>query len=456
MGNSPQRPISVLLTSHWLSLAGVALVTTAGVCWLFALAVHSRNGIDNPYTGIILYLILPIVFFAGLALIPAGAYLSRRRIAAGFGAIPDRAEAFRRLVIFLGVTTAANVVIGSQLVYRAVDHMETPQFCGESCHVMRPEAVAHRRGAHKNVACVECHVAPGASGWLKSKINGTRQLYDVTTSSFHTPIAAGLTSGRMVSSEGTCEHCHARGVGSSSRLVVIPKFASDEASTPAWTVLTMHVGKIHEAHLASGKTIRFASTDASRATIPWVEVAFKGRVAKFATAGEKAAAGDGSNVHTMQCLDCHNRPAHTLESAERAVNRALASGALPRELPSLKKHALLLLQASYPDEAAAREGITKGLMTAYGEAKPEVASVLIDLWSANVFPDLKVTWGTYPSHLGHEESPGCFRCHDGDHASAGGKSIENDCSTCHEVIASEEPSPPVLETLTAKPGTWVR
>ena len=39
--------------------------------------------------------------------------------------------------------TVANVVIGSQLTYRAVEHMETVQFCGQSCHVMQPEFTAH-------------------------------------------------------------------------------------------------------------------------------------------------------------------------------------------------------------------------------------------------------------------------------------------------------------------------
>jgi hypothetical protein len=84
---------------------------------------------------------------------------------------------------------------------------------------------------------------------------------------------------------------------------------------------------------------------------------------------------------------------------------------------------------------------------AYGEAKPEAASKLIDIWRANVFPDMKVTWGTYPSHLGHEDTPGCFRCHDGDHAAADGKAIDNDCATCHEIVASDEAKPAVLQTL---------
>ena len=453
MSASGSRPVSVLLTSHWLSLTGVVLVTTAGLSWLFAIPAQARGHVDNPYVGIILYLILPVVFFAGLALIPIGAALSRRRIASGLAQAPDRSQAFRRLVLFLGVTTAANVVIGSQLVYRAVDHMETPQFCGQSCHVMQPQAVAHQRGAHKNVACVECHVAPGAAGWVRSKINGTRQLYEVTTKSFHTPIPAGLTSGRMVSSEGTCQHCHAPAAGPASQLVAIPTFAEDEANTATWTVLTMHVDAIHSSHLAPGKTIRFAATDATRATIPWVEVESGGKKTKYVD-GSQQSAVDSQQVHTMECLDCHNRPAHTFELPARAVDRLLAAGELPATLPSFKKHAMEVLQATSADEDAARKGITDGLAAAYGEAKPEAASKLIDIWRSNVFPDLKVTWGTYPSHLGHTDTPGCFRCHGGEHAAADGKAIEGDCALCHEVVATDEAKPAVLQTLAGKPGSW--
>jgi hypothetical protein len=60
-----------------------------------------------------------------------------------------------------------------------------------------------------------------------------------------------------------------------------------------------------------------------------------------------------------------------------------------------------------------------------------------------------VTWGTYPNHLGHTDNPGCFRCHDGDHTTQSNepKAINQDCSTCHEVIASEEASPEALSAI---------
>ena len=461
------RPISVVLTGHWLSLLGTILVTTAGFLWLFALPAQARGHVDNPYTGIVLFLILPALFFAGLLMIPIGAALGRRRIAAGIGdAAPDRAAAVRKLALFLGVTTAANVVIGSQLSYRAVEHMETTQFCGQSCHVMTPEFRAHAVAPHSKVACVACHVSPGATGWVQSKINGTRQLYQVATDSFPRPIPAGLASGRLVASAETCESCHAREPGRSIRVRAIPKHADDEASTPSWTVLTMKVGGgklggIHGAHLGKDAVIRFATTDETRQTIPWVEVTRAGASAvTYAVKGVDAAA---LPKHTMQCVDCHNRPAHTFERPERAVDRALVLGDLPASLPFMKKRAVELLRATYADEAAARAGIATGLKESFASAPQadvaKAAETLSAIWARNVFPDLKVTWGTYPNNLGHEDDPGCFRCHDGEHETAdGAASIGQDCATCHEAIAIEEASPEILTTLgladlVSKPGT---
>ena len=147
---------------------------------------------------------------------PAGR--DARQAALGLRSASRSGRGRSKALWFLGITTAANVVIGSQLSYRAVEHMETTQFCGQSCHVMKPEFTAHAAAPHAKVACVSCHVSPGATGWMHAKINGTRQLYQVVTNSFPRPIAAGLASGRLVGSEETCESCHDRDTGRPLRL----------------------------------------------------------------------------------------------------------------------------------------------------------------------------------------------------------------------------------------------
>ena len=69
------------------------------------------------------------------------------------------------------------------------------------------------------------------------------------------------------------------------------------------------------------------------------------------------------------------------------------------------------------------------------------------MWNRNVFPEMKVTWGTYPNDLGHTEFAGCFRCHDGSHSTKDGRSITQDCNACHNLLAVDEKSPKVLSDL---------
>src|SRR5450755_4607129 len=103
MPDQQKRPIIVLLTSHWISMAGVTLVTLAGFSWLFVLPANIRGNVGNPYIGLLVFIAIPAVFFAGLALIPVGIALARRRVAAGFTDAVDRRTAWRRAGIFFAV-----------------------------------------------------------------------------------------------------------------------------------------------------------------------------------------------------------------------------------------------------------------------------------------------------------------------------------------------------------------
>src|SRR5947209_15059501 len=67
------------LSNNWISQLGVVLVTTATVFWLFLLPVTLRGTVENPYIGILVFLLLPGPFFAGLIMIPLGMWLRRRQ-----------------------------------------------------------------------------------------------------------------------------------------------------------------------------------------------------------------------------------------------------------------------------------------------------------------------------------------------------------------------------------------
>ena len=80
-------------------------------------------------------------------------------------------------------------------------------------------------------------------------------------------------------------------------------------------------------------------------------------------------------------------------------------------------------------------------------AVEQAGKALGDIYAWNVFPAMKVTWGTYPNHVGHKDSPGCFRCHDRKHKSDDGAKISKDCDSCHTVLAEDESDPAILRQI---------
>jgi len=462
-----------------ISLAGGAITSASGVTmvgyWLVEIFGRANN---NPYLGIIFFLILPFLFIAGLALIPVGIYVRRRKLIKA-GTIPsvfpkiDFADpVFRHGIDIVVVATIVNLLVVATASYRGAAYMDSPQFCGQSCHVMHPEFTAYKISAHSHVACADCHIGSGAASYVRAKVNGTKQLIEVTTHSFAgisrfipdypTPIPSPVTSLRPA--RDICEGCHtpARFIG--EKLLVKSSFGDDEKNTETQTVVLLHLGGrdslshltgIHGVHLGH---IEYVSDDPTRTAIPWVEKTnADGSKTVFAT----SAAGSGipkGERRVMDCIDCHNRAAHTFQTAEDALNRAMAEGAVSPDLPYVHKKGLELLKVDYATGDQAREQIPAQLEAFYRASYPQLFATkaslvkaagegLATIYSQNVFPDMKVTCGTHPNHIGHMNYPGCFRCHDGDHAAKDGTSITQDCSACHNLLAQDEPKPKVLSDL---------
>jgi hypothetical protein len=127
-------------------------------------------------------------------------------------------------------------------------------------------------------------------------------------------------------------------------------------------------------------------------------------------------------------------------------------------LPFVHKEGVQLLQAAYISQAEAGQKIVAGLDDFYRTQYPQVwesqrplvdaaAQRLVKIYDRNVFPEMKVTWGTYPNNIGHMAYPGCFRCHDGSHTTKDGKTLSNDCNLCHNILATDETKPTVLNDL---------
>jgi hypothetical protein len=206
--------------------------------------------------------------------------------------------------------------------------------------------------------------------------------------------------------------------------------------------------------------MRYAAADKKRQDIPWVEYrnADSGVTHTYLASDAKPDSVRSLPTFEMQCVDCHNRPAHTFELPDRAVDDAMATGQLPSGLPFLKKTGVDLIKAGYKTEEEAEQKIPTSLVSFYRQKYPDIygkraaeiqaaAQALLAIYKRNVFPGLKVAWGTYPNNLGHTDYPGCFRCHDDGHAAGNNKTITQDCSACHQALAVEETSPEILKTL---------
>jgi hypothetical protein len=163
----------------------------------------------------------------------------------------------------------------------------------------------------------------------------------------------------------------------------------------------------------------------------------------------------------MDCVDCHNRPTHAFDLPESAVNREMAAGRISPALPFIRKKAVEFLKADYPDRDTAQQRIVDGVksfyrtnyLAVYDSRRAIVeqsAQSVADIYLRNIFPAMKVIWGVHPNNIGHNDYPGCFRCHDGSHVSADGQTITNDCSACHNLLAVEEENPKVLTDLGLK------
>lgn len=464
-----------------VSLLGGAITTAAGVImlgyWLFELIGRQNN---NPYLGIIFFLIVPAIFILGLILIPIGIYIRRKKlqkagaIPAEFPRVDFNDRMFRHGVDIVLIATVVNLLVVSVASYRGASYMDSPQFCGQSCHVMHPEYAAYQVSPHSHVDCVDCHIGAGAESYFEAKVNGTKQLVEVTLRPIHgvapkliptypTPIPSPVHNLRPA--RYTCEGCHSPTRFYGEKLLVKSSFADDEQNTETQSVVVLHLGGrdslsnlqgIHGVHLGH---IEYIATDESRTTIPWIERTNPdGSKTVYTSSAQKGAMPQGEH-RVMDCIDCHNRAAHTMQTAEDALNRAMADRVINPDLPWVHKESLELLKASYASTPEAEQKIPAALENFYRTEHPDVYAAkaneikaagagLVGIFTHNVFPEMKVTWGTHPNHIGHMSYPGCFRCHDGDHSTKDAKqTITNDCAACHNLLVVDEKKPKVLQDL---------
>jgi nitrate/TMAO reductase-like tetraheme cytochrome c subunit len=437
---------------NWISLIGLVVVIGSLFSFLLLFLLDALAHFNNPYIGILTYLVAPAFLVLGSSLALLGAFLRKRRVVKSEGPIPplridltlprDR----RRLAFFLTGSVIFLLVsaIGS---YQTYQFTESVPFCGQACHgVMQPEFTTYLHSPHARVACAECHIGKGAKWYVRSKLSGTYQVYATLAGKFPRPIPTPVKNLRPA--QETCEECHwpQKFVGNLERTYAC--FLSDETNTPFTIRMLLKVGGgdpthgpvggIHW-HMNVANKIEYLAADEARQKIPWVRVTSQqGVVTEYRTSRFTNAVNQ-AEVRRMDCIDCHNRPAHRYQTPNSAVNLALALNTIDRSLPYAKSNALYALTRSYTNQTQALEGIASSLAQRYPNdgRLPQAIATVQKIYQDNFFPEMKANWKVYPDNIGHKDWPGCFRCHDGEHKSSDGQKTirSNDCEACHTILA---------------------
>jgi hypothetical protein len=468
------RDFFIAMTRNPISLTGAAITTASGLIILSLVAVGVVGHHSNPYSGILAFVVLPTIFMAGLALIPIGIFRQRRAERKAIERGETQKPAFPIIDLNIGKTrkamliflflTMANVVILATATYKGVEVMDSTTFCGTACHtVMMPEYTAYERSPHSRVKCVACHIGPGANWFVKAKITGAWQLVSVALDLYPRPIPTPIHNLRPA--RDTCEQCHWPTKFVGDKLRVETRYQEDEENTETKTVLLLRVGGIQGReshgihwHVDPANQIRYKS-DPSRETIYDVELTRPdGTVTVYRNGSPEETDETHDEWRNMDCVDCHNRPTHVYRAPGEELDAAMVGGEISPELPFVRREGRKLLRVDYASHDEARSSIQTGLTAFYRDNYPDTAAAMTaqidsaatamgEIYSSNVFPVMNVNWDTYPTHIGHEQSPGCFRCHNDEHESEDGQVISQDCDTCHSLLAMEEESPDVLEVL---------
>jgi hypothetical protein len=452
--------------NNWVSYVGAVIAALALLVFIFLFVLHTLTGPSRtPYAGLVIFILVPAVLILGLILIPIGMFFEwrryRRTATRTFSRFPvldfNDSRVRAGTLVFAGGSVFL-LFLSAFGSYQAYEYTDSVTFCGMLCHrVMAPEYTTYLQSPHARVRCVDCHVGPGASWYVRSKLSGAYQVYAVLFNKYPRPIPTPIANLRPA--QETCEQCHwpEQFYGGQQKREI--HFLPDEKNT-RWEInLLIKTGGGSPAlgrtegihwHMNIGNRVEYMATDETRQKIPWVRITnLRTGVSTVYTSTEDPVPAE-AKIRTMDCMDCHDRPSHIFQSPSFLMNLALAVGSIDASLPFIKSKGVELLAATYESTDTALQAIDRGLREYYSEKYPDVTktradsitraiSVLQGFYRTYFFPYMKVRWDTHANNIGHLNSLGCYRCHDKNHKSKDGKVITENCDSCHAIMAQGEP-----------------
>ncbi len=454
------------LYGHPLAALGGALMVAGILVFIVLLGLDYIAETENPYRALVAFIGAPVIGIIGFLLFMiairvqvSSAKKRGEHVRWRLTIIPSSARYMRNLWLFLGLSGFLVIV----LVYagfRGYEATESVAFCGETCHtVMGPQIETYDDSAHARVPCVECHIGPGTSFWVQSKIDGIRQVMAVALDSYDRPIHTPVVSLRPAPE--TCEHCHWPEQFYGQKLVTKQYYQTDEGNSP-WSIsLLVNIGGgnpqtgEHEGihwHMVTDSVVEYVAADDKRQVIPWFRVTGSdGTVTVYEGEGAESIDFDSEDVEirTMDCIDCHNRPSHQFDPPAVSVNTALSKGQISQDLPYIRSVGVALLNAEYSTLEEALAEIPLALLEYYqleypgrvDDLRPLIdvaADRLSIIYEANFFPEMRTDYRARENNLSHFVNDGCFRCHGADQQTELGEKLEADCDSCHVIVAQGE------------------
>jgi hypothetical protein len=276
----------------------------------------------------------------------------------------------------------------------------------------------------------------------------------VLTDDFNKPIPAPVEHLRPA--RDTCEQCHWPDKFHGKKIKEFTSFTNDDQEEPIMQEIALHIGGrnpltddfegIHW-HVSRDIKVEYQPLNEKRTEIGRVKVTHANGVVEEDTLDGAEEGESHEEWRTMDCIDCHNRPTHVYDRLEERVDFGLLSKKINPEIPGIREDSITVLEEEYPSRKEAKEKIGENLLKLQAERHGndfvaehendlvEASLFLVETYMNNVWPKLKITWGTYREHLGHQDADdgfGCFRCHDDEHQTAVGKTIAQDCDLCHD------------------------
>jgi nitrate/TMAO reductase-like tetraheme cytochrome c subunit len=360
--------------------------------------------------------------------------------------------------LFMGVLTLI-LLLGAAYGW---EYTNSPEFCGTACHTMPPEYTAYLVSPHARIDCVDCHIGEGfITTRITRKAGDARHIIATTFNTYEFPIRAHT----MRPARETCELCHFPEKFSDDSLREIQRYENDKNNTPQTIYLTLKTGGGSQRqglgrgiHWHIENQVYYLAEDPEEQVIPYVKVINSdGSIGEYydVESDFNAQTVDPEELKEMDCITCHNRITHLVLPPEDTIDQLIQRGQISTDIPEIRLKSIEVYSQIFESTAKGLNNIAglRGYYETYypefytenGELVQQAIQVLQETYQQSVFPEQNSDWTTHPNNIGHKDSPGCFRCHDGKHLNTLDEAIRLECNLCHSVPVVAGPQDFVAE-----------